>query len=139
MVVLQINIQLRQAFLDIYHHPIPVPERDTPLQMEISLVNVNLLHQMAFPLGFQDSPGAAVSEASQSGITRCQMVCCTVLPLTCLGPKLLMNASVEGRPDVFKFLTITNRALVHHLVLVLFHSFAKQLCRYKRYTSWILR
>ena len=55
MVVLQTNIQLRQAFLDIYRHPIPVPERDTPLQMEISLVNVYLLHKMAFLLGFPRS------------------------------------------------------------------------------------
>ena len=52
MVVLQIKIQLRQAFLDIYHHPVPVPERDTPLQMEVSLISVNLLHKMAFLLGF---------------------------------------------------------------------------------------
>ena len=32
-----------------------------------------------------------------------------------------------------------NRALVYYLMLVLFRSFAKQLCIYKRYTSWILR
>ena len=32
-----------------------------------------------------------------------------------------------------------NRALVYYLMLVLFRSFAKQLCIYKRYISWILR
>ena len=43
-------------------------------------------------------------------------VWCIVLPLTCLCPNLLMNASMEGHPDIFKFLTIMNRAFVHYLM-----------------------
>ena len=53
--VLQINIQvhsLDKLFLILSHHPIPEPERDIHLQMEISLINVNLLHKMAFLLAF---------------------------------------------------------------------------------------
>lgn len=61
-------------------------------------------------------------------------LCCIVLLLTCLCPYLLMNASVEGHPDIFKFLSIMNRAVLHYLMLVLFHSFAKQFIhKYKEY------
>lgn len=69
---------------------------------------------MAFLLAFPKSPGAAVFKVNQSKIILLLngRVCCIVLLLTCLCPYLLMNASVEGHPDIFKFLSIMNRAVL---------------------------
>ena len=52
-------------------------------------------------------------------------VCCIGFPLACLCPNLLMNASIEGHADIFKILTIMNRALVHHLMIVFLSQFCK--------------
>jgi hypothetical protein len=52
-------------------------------------------------------------------------VCYIVLLLTCLCPYLLMNASMEGHPDIFKFLSIMNRAVLHYFMLVFISQFCK--------------
>ena len=50
------QIYIQAYFTDkiflIFSHSIPGPERDTPLQMEISLTNVNLLHKRKFSTWF---------------------------------------------------------------------------------------
>ena len=133
MVVLKINIQvhsLDKLFLIFCHHPIPNSERDTPLQMEISLINVNLLHKMAFLLGFpRFSWCCCFFKLISPKWFFCQMsifgVSCFVLPLTCLCPNLLMNVSVEGHPNIFKFLTIMNRVPVLYLRLEFASQFWK--------------
>ena len=61
---------------------------------------------------------------------------CIMLPLTSLCHNFLINSSTEGYPDVFKFLAIMNRTVMHYLMLVFTeHSFSKQLSKYKRYAS----
>ena len=133
VVVLEINIQvhsLDKLFLILSHHPIPEPERDIHLQMEISLINVNLLHKMAFLLAFPRFSWCCcflklISPKKSFGQTGIFWVCYIVLLLTCLCPYLLMNASMEGHPDIFKFLSIMNRAVLHYFMLVFISQFCK--------------
>ena len=61
---------------------------------------------------------------------------CIMLPLTSLCHNLLINSSTEGHPDMFKFLAIMGRTVMHYLMLAFTEqSFSKQLSKYKRYAS----